>query len=91
MNEKLTIVQPDIKLSTTPEGELQDPDDLIGETLQRMQVEQPKLTSSMNIYIQGMAKDSVDALRLTDVMVMTYRMLEAQAEADAQKDSQEQL
>lgn len=89
MNEKLPIVQPDIKLSTTPEGQLQDPDDLIAETLRRMRIEQPELTSSMDEFIQGMATDSVDAQKLTEVMAMTYRMLEAQVEVDARKDSQE--
>ena len=87
MNEKLPIVQHDIKLSTTPEGQLQDFDDFIEKTLQRMRDEQPDLTSSMNAFISGRATDPVDALKLTEVMVITYRMLEAQAEADAQKDS----
>jgi hypothetical protein len=91
MNEKLPIVQPDIKLSTTSGDELQDFDDFMSETLQRMKIEQPELTSSMDEYIQGTAIDSADALKMTEVMVMTYRMLEAQAEADAQKESQEQL
>jgi hypothetical protein len=91
MNEKLPIVQPDIKLSTTSGDELQDFDDFMSETLQRMKIEQPELTSSMDEYIQGTAIDSADALKMTEVMVMTYRMLEAQAEADAQKESQERL
>lgn len=55
-----------------------------------MRVEQPELVSSMNEYIQGMADDSIDALKMTEVMVMTYRMLEAQAEADAKSHTQEQ-
>lgn len=89
MSEKLPIVQPGIKLSTRPEGELQDLDDFMEEILQRMRVEQPELVSSMNEYIQGMADDSIDAQKMTDVMVMTYRMLEAQAEADTEDPSQE--
>lgn len=82
MNEKLPVVQPDINLSMISENQPQPYEDLIEKTLESMKAEQPALISSMDEFIQGMAANPVEAQKMTEVMVMTYRMLEAQLEDD---------
>ena len=64
-------------------GEFKASDNLIQETYQRMVDEQPVLTGQMANYIQQSGRDDTEQIRMMEVMVLTYRLLEAQAEADA--------
>jgi len=89
MNEKLPIVEPGVPFTSTPEEKLQDPYEYFDGVYKRLEVEQPELVKSLDTYIQGCARDDIEAQQMRDTMVITYRHLEAQAEADALKDSQE--
>jgi hypothetical protein len=63
-------------------GIFTDRDDLVQETYWRMLVQQPELTNQMAVYIQDIARDDTEKIRMTEAMSLTYRMLEAQAEAN---------
>lgn len=86
MSEKLPIVKSNMDLPVMPEVQPQDYIDTIAETLDRMKAEQPELISHMESFIQGAAVDSADAARMIDAMVMTYRMLQVQAEVGMKEE-----
>jgi len=56
---------------------------LINEAYWRMANEQPVLIDQMADYIQQSGRDDTEKTRMMEAMVLTYRLLEAQAEADA--------
>jgi len=64
-------------------GEFVDNPDFINDTYWRMAAEQTPLTGQIASYIEAAARDPQEAMRMKEVLVFTYRLLEAQAQADA--------
>jgi hypothetical protein len=89
MSENLPIVEPGVPLTNNLEEMLLDPNDYFDEVYKRLEVEQPELHKSLDAYIQGCARDDIEAQQMRDSMVITYLHLEAQAKADSLKGSQE--
>jgi hypothetical protein len=56
---------------------------LINVTYWRMVNKQPVLTDQMANYIQQSDRDDTEQIHMMEAIVLTYRLLEAQAEADA--------
>ncbi len=60
---------------------------LVSDTYWRMVAEQSVLTNTMGAYVETMARDTEEAIRMKEVLVLTYRALESQAQADAMSAS----
>lgn len=63
-------------------AELRENPDYIDETYSRLETEQPALIRALGAFIEAGARDSYEEKQLKEVLVLTYRMLEAQAKAD---------
>ena len=68
-------------------GEFVDNSDFIADTYWRMTTEQTPLTNQIANYIGFSARDPQEAQRMKEVLVLTYRSLESQAQADAMVES----
>ena len=68
-------------------GEFVDDPNFISDTYWRMTSEQTPLTGQIANYIGVAARDPQEALRMKEVLVLTYRALESQAQADAMNAS----
>ena len=67
-------------------GELGENPDKITEDFWRLATEQTVMSEQMSNYVASAARDSVEAQRMKEAYVLTYRMLESQAQADSMAD-----
>lgn len=79
LNSLPTVHQETVSALT---GELEDQADLISSIYLRLMADQPALTEQMSYYIQGRAKTLSEVKGMAEVFVLTYRLLESQADAD---------
>ena len=63
------------------EGEFGDNPNLISDTYQRLLKEQPELTSRIAEFVEKRARTPEEAQFMAEIYVLTYRMLESQADA----------
>ena len=77
----LPKVTPDVISSVG--GEFVNDPNFVGETFWRLVAEQSTLTEQVSRYVQQFARDEAEAWRMKELFVLTYRILESQAQADA--------
>lgn len=63
-------------------GEFQDNPNLISDTYQRLLTEQPALTQQIAGYVTERATNPDEARNMLETFVLTYRLLESQADAE---------
>jgi len=63
-------------------GEFQDNPNLVSETYQRLLTDQPALTQQIAGYVTERAETPDEARGMLETFVLTYRLLESQADAD---------
>ena len=84
--------QPDLP-QVTPDtissvgGEFVNDPNFIEETFWRLTTEQSTLTNQVARYVSQFARDDMEAWRMKELFVLTYRMLESQAQADNLNES----
>jgi hypothetical protein len=67
-------------------GEFHDNPDLISDTYQRLLTDQPALTQQIVGYVTERAENIDEARHMLETFVLTYRMLESQADAEGMSD-----
>jgi ribosomal protein S17E len=76
----LPVVRQETRSALT--GEFQDNPNLISDTYQRLMEEQPALTEQIAGYVTERAKNQTEARGMLETFVLTYRLLESQADAE---------
>lgn len=85
IEEGLKPALPQVTIETMDSigGEYGENLNLISDTYWRMVTEQIPLTQAMAAYIEAVARDDEEAMHMKEVLALTYRALESQAQADA--------